>query len=258
MNTQQNRWSLTGLKAVVTGGSKGIGEAVVKEFLALGAEVLAVARKEADLQQLLQQHPEGLSILAADVSTTEGRAALVVAVQQKWDRLDVLVNNVGTNIRKPATAYTTEEYDFILNTNLRSAFELCRLLHPMLVKSEQGNIINVTSVAGLIHVRTGAVYGMTKAALVQLTRNLAVEWAEFNIRVNAVAPWYISTPLAETVLQNPEFYNNVMSRTPMRKIGKPEDVAAAVAFLCMPASAYTTGQCLAIDGGFTINGFHPM
>ncbi|MDX5480492.1 MAG: SDR family oxidoreductase [Hymenobacteraceae bacterium] len=254
----QDRWLLTGKKAVVTGGSKGIGEAIVSEFIALGAEVLAVARKAEDLQRLQGQHPQGLHTLSADVSTADGREALLSQVQELWGGLDILVNNVGTNIRKPTASYAAEEYDFVMNTNLRSAFELNRLLYPMLRKAGQGNIIHVTSVAGLTHVRTGSIYGMTKAALTQLTRNLAAEWALEGVRVNAVAPWYISTPLAETVLQNREYYEAVIGRTPMQQIGKPEDVAAAVAFLCMPAAAYITGQTLAVDGGFTINGFHPQ
>jgi tropinone reductase I len=252
------RWKLTGKKAVVTGGSKGIGAAVVAEFIALGAEVLAVARKEADLQQLQAQFPNGLKVLTADVSTAEGRSVLISTVNAEWGALDILVNNVGTNIRKPSTDYTPEEYDFVMNTNLRSAFELSRGLYPLLKASDQGNIIFVTSVAGLTHVRTGAIYGMTKAALVQLAKNLAGEWAPDGIRVNAVAPWYISTPLAQTVLQNPVYLQEVISRTPMRSIGKPEDVAAAVAFLCMPSAAYITGQTISVDGGFTINGFDPV
>lgn len=254
----QNRWQLTGRKAVVTGGSKGIGEAIVKEFIDLGAEVLAVARKQEDLNKLLDKYPEHLHVLAADVSKTEDRARVAAWVEQEWGLLDVLVNNAGTNIRKPTAEYNSEEYDFIMHTNLRSAFELNRLLYPMLKKSEQGNIVHITSVAGLVHVRTGSIYGMTKAALTQLTRNLAAEWAKDGIRVNAVAPWYISTPLAQTVLQNQEFYDNVIGRTPMRQVGRPEDVAGATAFLCLPAAAYITGQTIAVDGGFTINGFHPQ
>ncbi|MDQ4140366.1 MAG: SDR family oxidoreductase, partial [Bacteroidota bacterium] len=112
-----------------------------------------------------------------------------------------------------------------------------------------------SSVSGLNHLRTGAIYGMTKAAMIQLTKNLAVEWAGDNIRVNALAPWYIRTPLADAVLQNQEYLNDVLSRTPMGRVGEPSEVAAAAAFLCMPAASYITGQCLAIDGGFSVYGF---
>lgn len=182
----QNRWLLTGKKAVVTGGSKGIGKATVKELIDLGAEVLAVARKQENLELLQQEHPERLHVLSADVSNAEGRSKVAAYVQQEWGLLDVLVNNAGTNIRKPTADYSTEEYNFIMQTNLQSAFELNRLLYPLLKESEQGNIVHITSVAGLVHVRTGSIYGMTKAALTQLTRNLAAEWAKDRIRVNEI------------------------------------------------------------------------
>lgn len=251
-----NRWSLRDKKALVTGGTKGIGKAIVKEFVELGAEVAVVARNESDFNALQNEiKAEKLVFIKADLSELNELHNVIHDISEKWGTLDILINNVGTNIRKKTIDYTTEEFDKIINTNLRSAFELSRLAYPFLKKSEQGNIVNISSVAGQMHVRTGSVYGMTKAAMIQLTKNLAGEWAEDGIRVNAVAPWYIKTPLAETVLKNQEYYNEVVSRTPMKKVGNPEDVAAAVAFLCMPSSAYITGQCISVDGGFTIYGF---
>jgi len=252
-----NRWNLKGKNALVTGGTKGIGKAIVREFIDLGANVFTVARDEKGLASLVEEMSDSNQIdgLPADVSKLSDRIRIIDTIKQKWDRLDILVNNVGVNIRKKTPEYSVEEYDHIMETNLRAAFELCRLVFPLLKKSEQGNIINVSSTAGLTHIRTGAIYGMTKAALIQLTKNLAAEWAEYNIRVNAVAPWYIETPLVKPVLKDPDYFKEVISRTPMKKIGKPADVAGAVSFLCMPASAHITGHCIPVDGGFMINGF---
>lgn len=253
-----NRWRLTGKKALVTGGTKGIGRAIAEEFLNLGAEVIIVARKQAELDAVLaewqsQQLPA--SGYAADLSRSADRITLTETLNEKWEQLDILVNNVGTNIRKKTTAYSEKEYQLLLDTNLTSAFHLSQLLYPLLKQSVQGNIIQISSVSGLNHLRTGAIYGMTKAAMIQLTKNLAVEWAPDNIRVNALAPWYIRTPLADAVLQNPDYLNSVLERTPMGRVGEPAEVAAAAAFLCMPAASYITGQCLAIDGGFSVYGF---
>lgn len=251
------RWNLENRIALITGGTKGIGEAIANEFIRLGAEVLVVARNTEDFEKLKQDMDSNANLLflKADVSKINDIKAISDFVAQKWGKLDILVNNVGTNIRKKTVEYSYDEFDKIIHTNLRSAFELSKSLFSFLKNSEHGNIVNISSVAGITHLRTGSIYGMTKAALIQLTKNLAGEWAPEGIRVNAVAPWYIRTPLAETVLKNPEYYNEVISRTPMSRVGNPEDVAAAVAFLCMPAASYITGQCIAVDGGFTINGF---
>ena len=251
-----NRWNLQNKKALITGGTKGIGKAIVKELIDLGAEVIVAARNKSEFTILKNEiRTDKISFIKADVSKLKDIEHIISEVENKWDSLDILVNNVGTNIRKKTVEYSSQEYDQILNTNLRSAFELSRLAYPLLKKSEQGNVVNISSVAGQTHVRTGAIYGMTKAAMIQLTKNLAGEWAEDGIRVNAIAPWYIRTPLAETVLKNQDYYNEVIARTPMKKVGEPEDVAAAVAFLCMPSAAYITGQCISVDGGFTIYGF---
>src|SRR5690606_11009757 len=139
--------------------------------------------------------------------------------------------------------------------NLFSAFELCRYEHPLLTRQASCCIVNVSSVSGLTHVRTGAPYGMSKAAFHQMTRNLAAGWAEDGLRVNSVAPWYIRTRRTSGKLADPDYLDEVLLRTPMGRIGEREEVAAAVAFLCLPAAGYITGECIAVDGGFLRYGF---
>ncbi|QIX61294.1 SDR family oxidoreductase [Hymenobacter sp. BT18] len=258
MRNETNRWHLRGKVALVTGASKGIGAAVAEELLQLGAVVVAAARNPAPLREQVQRWQQlgfPAHAVEADVSRPDGRAQALAAVAALGSPLHILVNNVGTNIRKATVDYTPAEYQQLMATNLESVFGMCQAAHPLLKAAGSASIVNVGSVAGLTHLRTGAIYGMTKAAMTQLGRNLAVEWAPDGIRVNTVAPWYIRTPLAETVLRNPDYLAQVVARTPMQRIGEPEEVSAAVAFLCLPAASYITGQCLSVDGGFVVNGF---
>lgn len=255
---QQQRWRLEGRRALVTGATKGIGAAVTQELLSLGATVTLVARSEVDVtSQVNTFRVEGLPAhgVVADVATAEGRATAVEAAVRAMGGLDILVNNVGTNNRKPSMEYTPEETAFLFQTNLLSAWEMCRACHSHFIAAGGDvSVVNIGSVAGSIAVGSGAPYAMTKAALDQLTRYLAVEWAPERIRVNSVNPWYTKTPLASPVLANEEFSARVLSRTPLNRIAEPEDMAGLIAFLCLPAARHITGQTIAVDGGFLAGG----
>jgi len=251
-------WRLDGKRALVTGGSKGIGRATALLLAEFGAAVHAVARGAADLATLEAEAANlGLQIttLQADLTEAQGIEYVRAQVGDSDAPLDILINNVGTNLRKPFTDYTRTEIDTIFRTNLMAAVELCRALYPQLKASGAGAVVNVSSVAGQTSLGTGAPYAMTKAALGQLTQNLACDWARDGIRVNCVAPWYITTPLTAALLSNPVKTNAIVARTPMRRVGDAQEVAAAIAFFCLPAASYITGQCLAVDGGFLVNGF---
>ena len=246
-------WNLLGRKALITGGTKGIGLAITQEFLELGAEVLVVARDTKSIQGKMK-NSSNLFTLDGDITDAGFRKFLIQKVTENWGKLDVLVNNVGTNIRKKFTEYGEEEYRRLFDFNLFSLTDITQLSYPLLKNSGHGSVINMASVAGYLDVQSGPPYGMTKAAIIQLTRHLAVEWAPDNIRVNSISPWYIETPLTQPVLSQPDRLEKILSRTPMGRVGKPAEVASLVAFLAMELSSYSTGQNIAVDGGMSAKG----
>ncbi len=252
-------WDLAGKKALITGGTRGIGKAIVNEFLQLGAEVFFVARTAADVNAVTTAwKKENFNVHGICADLDDGEAAyqkIIDTIKEHAGALDILVNNAGTNFRKATADYKLNEYEKILRINLTSVFQLCQLAYPLLKNSTQGNIINIASISGLIDDASGTPYGVSKAGVIQMTKHLAVEWARDNIRVNAIAPWYIETDIVKKYLSNPDELNKIISRTPLRRVGQPEEVASLAAFLCMAKASYITGQCIAVDGGYLVNGF---
>lgn len=237
-------WSLIGYRAVVTGGSSGIGRAIVEELARQGARVLSVSLEAASPAL------PALEVIA-DVSTPEGRAAVLAAMPPDWDGLEILVNNAGTNIRKPTAEYTLSEYERVQRTNSESMHELSRLLYPRLKHSGRASVVNIGSIAGAMSVGSSAAYAMTKAAAAHLSRYLAVEWARDGIRVNAIAPGWVATPLTDKIQHNPRAMAVIAERTPLGRIGQPEEIAAVAAFLCMPVASYLTGAVIPVDGAMS-------
>lgn len=251
----KGRWSLQGKRALVTGGTRGIGRATAECLLELGAQVLVVGRDETRAEESRRAwRAAGAAgdVVVADVTTVEGRERVVQAVRSVAKPLDVLVNNVGAGLRKTFTELTAEDIDRLVELNFTSAALLTQALHSELRAANGAAVVNVSSVAGRMSVRNTAVYGAIKAGFSQLTRALAVEWAPDRIRVNAVEPWFTRTSLAEAVLAQPATLGPIVSRTPLGRIAEPEEIASVIAFLCLPAASYVTGQSVAVDGGMSI------
>ncbi|MDB4953828.1 MAG: putative oxidoreductase [Myxococcales bacterium] len=238
----------------MTGGTRGIGRAIVEQLLELGARVLVVARTQPDVDNAITEL--GVAGVAADVTIAADRARIVAAARAHGP-LHVLVHNAGTNVRSPLVGYDDATIERLIAINLTSPLLLSRDLHPLLRDAKDASVVHVGSVAGLTALPTGVAYAAAKAGLAQAARTLALEWARDGIRVNTVAPWYTRTPLVEPILADPARLAAILARTPLARIAEPREVAAAVAFLAMPAASYITGQCLAVDGGMSIQGLAP-
>lgn len=256
------RWSLQGMTALVTGGTKGIGHAIVEELAELGATVHTCARNQVELDAcLLDWKAKGLCVSGSicDVSSGPQREKLIETVNSIFHgKLNILVNNAGgVTFYKPTQNYTPEDFSSVMALNLESAFHLSQLAYPMLKASGEGSLIFISSVASLIAFDIGGAYGAAKGAINQLAKNLACEWAKDNIRVNSVAPGHIKTPLTEPANNAKEYLKAIKSRIALGRLGEPREVSGLVAFLCMPASSYITGQTIFVDGGLSVNCFLP-
>ena len=246
-----------GKTAVVTGGSKGIGFAIVEEMLQLGCYVIVIARNE---NLLLEKQTNWIkkgyqvTVIAADVSNKAFNDKILSSILLNVSEIDILVNNVGGNLPKKFLEYSEEECMNIIQQNLFTCINITRLLFPIIKKNANASIVNISSIAGILHVGTGSIYAMSKAAIIQFTKSLSVEWAPFNIRVNAVAPWFTETDRIEKLLENKILEKHVRVNTPLGRIAQTKEIANVVAFLAMNESSYITGQTISVDGGFSFNG----
>jgi NAD(P)-dependent dehydrogenase (short-subunit alcohol dehydrogenase family) len=245
--TMMAKWAagLEGKQVYVTGGSKGLGAAIVLALAESGAKVTAIARDQDGLSSIAAQHPN-IEGWQADVIDAHFYRELA-----KRD-IDILVNNAGTNSPMPMQDVSTDVLDRMLNLNVRSAYLAAQAaVQSMLAHGHGGAIINITSQMGHVGSPRRTVYCMTKHALEGLTKAMAVELAPHDIRVNSVAPTFIETPMTGPMLADPQFKSFVDSMIPLGRIGKPEDVAAAVLYLASPAANMVTGTSLLVDGGWT-------
>lgn len=247
-------FDLHGQVALVTGAARGIGQACALALAHAGADVI-LGLRDANTAAEVAAGIEGMGRralrLQMDITSLEEiRTAVDIAVKH-FGRLDILVNNTGLGPSNLAENVSEEDFDFTLAVNLKGTFFVSQEVGKVMIKQKYGRIINLSSQAGFVALPTESVYCMTKAAINHLTKCLAVEWAQHNITVNAVAPTFINTPGTASALGDQAFRENVLSQIPLGRIGEPMEVAGAIVFLASPAASLITGDTLLIDGGWT-------
>ncbi len=252
--------SLQGKKALVTGGSQGLGLGMALAMAEAGADVALVARTEERLRAAASQVEAGgrtAVVLPADLESTEVAAQVVDDAAEALGGLDILVTAAALQLRKPALEVTPEEWDRLTSVNLRSVYFTCQRAAHVMLRSEaedgiRGKIINVASLTSTAAWPDVSIYGTTKGGVLAMTRAFALEWARYGILVNAVGPGTFHTELTDALYSDPERAGRITSRIPLRRPGRPEDLAGVTVFLASPASNYVTGQVIWVEGGWLL------
>jgi 2-deoxy-D-gluconate 3-dehydrogenase len=250
-------FDLRGKVAIVTGGNGGLGRGMALGLAGAGADIVIAARNRdktaTTATELRQTYGVQVLELQVDVCQETDVTTMVDDTIRTFGRVDILINNAGTNIRKAAEALTTADWHTVLDTNLRSAFLCSQAVYAPMVRGGGGKIINNGSMFSLFGGSHVLAYAASKGGVVQLTKSLAVAWAKDNIQVNAILPGWLHTDLTNSAMQQlPNLYDRVMSRTPQGRWGQPEDLAGAAVFLASRASDFVTGVALPVDGGYSV------
>ncbi|MDK2823954.1 MAG: hypothetical protein PWQ67_768 [Clostridia bacterium] len=246
-------FDLTNKVAIVTGATKGLGYGMALALAQAGANIVVVSRTPADCDRVafeIKSMGRDALALPTDVSNPESINNLVNKTLEKYEKIDILVNNAGTAITKKAEDLTEENWDHVMNINLKGVFMLTQAVGRVMIDQQKGKIINIASIFGFVGDKSVLPYLVSKGGVLQLTRGLALEWARYNIQVNAVAPGYVMTPMNEKELNDEKVYNYITKKIPMRRLGEIHEIAGAVVYLASDAANYVTGSTITVDGGW--------
>lgn len=249
-------FNLEGKVAVITGSTRGIGKAVARSYAEAGASVVISSRKADACDEVVAEFKrDGLKAISipCHVGRKEQLSALVEETQRGFGPIDILVCNAATNpVYGPMHQVSDEAFDTVINTNVRSVFQLCNLVCPDMAQRQSGSVIVMSSIAGIRGDAVLGVYGISKAAETAMVRNLAIEWGPGGVRANAIAPGLVQTDFARALWEDPKRLGHVEAITPLRRIGQPHEIAGVALFLASEASSFVTGQTIVADGGMTI------
>ena len=242
---------LTNKTAIITGGGSGIGQACAWAFYQEGANVVLFGRREDKLKETAQELGSRAMTVSGDMTRSEDLDRLVQETLSKFHRIDILVNNAGLFKGAPLHEISDEQYDEMMNINMRAVFQLTRRVLPVMMEQKRGNIIHISSILGIIAVPQVAVYNISKGALNQFSRSIAVEYGSYGIRSNSICPGLIETDMTADLMKDEALMQEWSKGYPIGRFGKPEDVASACLFLASDESSFITGTVLPVDGGFT-------